>query len=245
MLGLFPLKKSGTYSRALPVPQRIVPLIEPLTLHGAGDLLARLSIPVPMFRNLALALLTAIFAIGCANNDNRSRQDTVYLGGFRHQNQPQRANFDNVSYWDGDNAGGAPSIKINLGEQRAYFYKGGELVGISVVSTGREGFGTTSGSFHIIQKDKDHVSSRFGDYVDASGGVIKKDIDRDKDPMPKGARYDGAKMPYFMRIVGGTGMHEGFLPGYPASHGCIRMPGFMAEKFFDNVNVGTPVTITN
>jgi lipoprotein-anchoring transpeptidase ErfK/SrfK len=197
-----------------------------------------------MFRNLALILLTATFTIGCAH-DSRVREDTVYLGGFHRQNQPQRANFDNVSYWDGDNAGGAPSIKINLGEQRAYFYKGGELVGISVVSTGREGFGTTAGNFKIIQKDKDHVSSRFGDYLNADGSILKKDVDRDKDPMPKGAKYDGAKMPYFMRIVGGTGMHEGFLPGYPASHGCIRMPGFMAEKFFDNVKVGTPVTVTN
>ena len=46
-----------------------------------------------------------------------------------------------------------------------------------------------------------------------------------------------------MRIVGGTGMHEGFLPGVPASHGCIRMPGFMAKDFFNSVSVGTPVTI--
>lgn len=190
-------------------------------------------------------LLAALFITGCANNDPRTREDTVYLGGFKRQNQPQRANFDNVSYWDGDHVSGAPSVKISLSEQRAYFYKGSELVGISVVSTGREGFGTTAGSFKIIQKDKDHVSSRFGDYVDANGGIIQKEIDRDKDPMPKGAKYDGAKMPFFMRIVGGTGMHEGFLPGYPASHGCIRMPGFMAEHFFDNLSVGTPVTITN
>ena len=196
-----------------------------------------------MFRNLVLSLLAATLAVGCGH-DTRQHDDTAYLGGFSHQTQPQRANFDNVSYWDGDNNTGAPSIKISLGEQRAYFYKGGELVGISVVSTGREGLETTSGNFHIIQKDKDHVSSRFGDYVDADGNIIKKDIDRDKDPMPKGARYDGAKMPNFMRIVGGTGMHEGFLPGYPASHGCIRMPGFMAQKFFDNVSVGTPVSIT-
>ena len=42
----------------------------------------------------------------------------------------------------------------------------------------------------------------------------------------------------------GIGMHEGFLPGYPASHGCIRMPGFMSERFFENVGVGTPVTIS-
>src|SRR5260221_12646035 len=108
-----------------------------------------------MFRHLALALLTAFFAIGCAP-ETRMVNDTVYLGGFRHQNQPQRANFDNVSYWDGDNASGAPSIKINLGEQRAYFYKGGELAGIPVLSTGREGFGPTPGSFSIIQRDKDH-----------------------------------------------------------------------------------------
>jgi lipoprotein-anchoring transpeptidase ErfK/SrfK len=51
-------------------------------------------------------------------------------------------------------------------------------------------------------------------------------------------------MPYFMRVTGGIGMHEGFLPGYAASHGCIRMPGFMAERFFENVSVGTPVTVT-
>ncbi|HEY3900372.1 MAG TPA: L,D-transpeptidase family protein [Chthoniobacter sp.] len=197
-----------------------------------------------MLRNFVLALLVATFAIGCAH-DTPSHNDTVYLGGFHHQDQSQRAPFDNVSYWDGDNVSGAPSIKINLPEQRAYFYKGGQLVGISIVSTGREGFGTTSGNFHIIQKDKDHVSSRFGDYDDANGNVLKKDIDRDKDPMPKGARYDGAKMPFFMRIVGGTGMHQGYLPGYPASHGCIRMPGFMAQKFFENVNVGTPVSVIN
>jgi lipoprotein-anchoring transpeptidase ErfK/SrfK len=197
-----------------------------------------------MLRNLVLASLATVIAVGCGGNP-KPQNDTAYLGGFHRQNQPQRANFDNVSYWDGDNTSGSPMIKINLGEQRAYFFKGGELVGISVVSTGREGFGTTSGNFHIIQKDKNHVSSRFGDYVDAGGNIIKKEIDRDKDPMPKGARYDGAKMPYFMRIVGGTGMHEGFLPGYPASHGCIRMPGFMAQKFFENVNVGTPVTVIN
>jgi len=216
----------------------------PLDAEGVKRFIGALLHSLPMLRNFVLILLAASFAVGCAH-DTRVRNDTAYLGGFRHQDQPQRANFDNVSYWDGDNASGAPSIKINLGEQRAYFYKGGELVGISIVSTGREGYGTTSGNFHIIQKDKDHVSSRFGDYVDADGNVIKKEIDREKDPMPKGARYDGAKMPYFMRIVGGTGMHQGFLPGYPASHGCIRMPGFMAEKFFENVSVGTPVSITN
>jgi lipoprotein-anchoring transpeptidase ErfK/SrfK len=46
-----------------------------------------------------------------------------------------------------------------------------------------------------------------------------------------------------MRIYGGVGMHQGYLPGYPASHGCIRLPGHMAEKFFREVRVGTPVRV--
>ena len=195
------------------------------------------------------ALLAALFFLaGCAD-DPRFDQRTTYLGdrigGMITGRQDREPGFDNVSYWDGDHVSGAPKVIIRLGEQRAYFYKGGTLVGISTISSGREGLGTVTGNFHIIQKDKDHVSSRFGDYIDRNGNIIQKEIDTQKDPKPPGAIYDGAKMPYFMRIVGGTGMHEGFLPGYPASHGCIRMPGFMAEAFFRNVSVGTPVTITN
>ncbi len=157
--------------------------------------------------------------------------------------EEQRANFDNVSYWDGDHAQGSPSISISLGEQRAYFYKGTELVGISVISTGREGFDTPQGRFKILQKNRDHVSSLYGNYVDRDGNIIQKDIDTKKDPKPPGAIYDGARMPFFMRFTGGVGMHEGFLPGYAASHGCIRMPGFMADAFFNNVSMGTPVTV--
>ena len=154
-----------------------------------------------------------------------------------------RRRVDTVSYWNGDGMSGKPSIRISLSAQRAYFYKGGRLAGVSAISSGREGLGTVTGHFHIIQKDKNHQSSLFGDYVDANGNVIKKDIDTSKDPKPPGAVFDGARMPNFMRIVGGTGMHEGYLPGYPASHGCIRMPGAMAEVFFRNVTEGTPVTI--
>ena len=147
------------------------------------------------------------------------------------------------SYWNGDSMSGSPSVRISLSQQRAFFYKDGQLAGVSRISSGREGLNTVTGSFHIIQKDPNHMSSLFGDYVDANGAVIQKEVDTRKDPKPKGARFDGAKMPNFMRIVGGTGMHEGYLPGYPASHGCIRMPGFMAAAFFRSVEVGTLVTI--
>jgi len=147
------------------------------------------------------------------------------------------------SYWHGDGVPGTPSVRISLSRQRAYFYKDGQLVGESAISSGREGLDTVTGEFHILQKDANHESSLFGDYVDADGVVIQKDVDTSKDPKPAGARYEGAKMPNFMRIVSGTGMHEGYLPGYAASHGCIRMPGPMAAAFFRSVAVGTPVSI--
>jgi hypothetical protein len=246
--GIFKLQ-AGLYRlsiRSFTQPIHLSHSIAPLTLPSSTPLLARFKkMPAPMLRLLGLFLLTALFITGCAR-DPRLREDTAYLGGFQRETQPQRANFDNVSFWDGDHVSGSPSIRIHLGEQRAYFYKGGELVGISVISSGREGFTTKTGNFKIIQKDRYHKSSLYGNYVDAAtGAIVKKDIDTSKDKRPPGTVYDGADMPYFMRIVGGIGMHEGFLPGYPASHGCIRMPGFMAEKFFENVSLGTPVSLVH
>lgn len=194
----------------------------------------------------ALLLSSVIVLSGCGTR-SRFRDDTLYIGGFHRNTQAQkRAAQDDVSYWDGDGVHGAPSVRIDIGDQKAYFYKAGQLVGVSALSTGREGFNTPTGNFHIQQKDRDHVSSLYGDYIDAqTNAIIKQNIDRSKDKMPKGAKFDGARMPFFMRIQAGVGMHEGFLPGYPASHGCIRMPGFMAEKFFENVSIGTPVTISH
>jgi lipoprotein-anchoring transpeptidase ErfK/SrfK len=203
--------------------------------------------PHSIFRLLFLvpAASAILFLTSCEGDDPRVAQ-SQYLGGV-YGNSPvsTSAPRDSVSYWDGDSVSGKPSIKIKLSEQRAYFYKGGQLVGVSQLSTGREGMGTTTGSFKIIQKDQNHVSSQYGDYVDAADNVVVANVDVGKDPKPPGTHFKGAPMPYFMRIVGGTGMHAGYLPGYPASHGCIRMPEFMAENFFRSVSVGTPITITN
>lgn len=148
------------------------------------------------------------------------------------------------SFWNGDSMTGAPAIMIRLSEQKAYFYKGGQLAGICRISTGREGFQTATGNFRVMQKDKYHRSSLYGDYVDVHGLVVKKDADVTKDLKPPGTHFLGASMPNFMRIVGGTGLHTGYLPGYPASHGCIRMPHHWSEAFFRNVEIGTPVTVS-
>ena len=186
-----------------------------------------------------------VFLVGCESDDPRLASDTQYLGGiYGEEPVSLSAPRDTVSYWDGNSIQGKPSVKISLGEQRAYFYKGGQLVGVSQLSTGREGKNTPPGKYRIIGKDVDHASSLYGDYVDAAGNVIVPNVELGKDPKPVGTKYKGAPMPYYMQIAPGFGMHAGYLPGYPASHGCIRMPEFMAEEFFRSVSVGTPVTIT-
>ncbi len=195
-------------------------------------------------------VLVALFLGGCGDSEKSrlANPNTSYLpstGGFASDAPVPGSNYDTVSYWDGDGVQGRSSVKIYLKEQRAYFYKADVLVGESQVSAGREGHNTPVGSYKIIQKDKDHASTLYGDYVDASGNVVQKDVEAGKDPKPPGAQFKGAPMPFFMRITGGVGMHEGYLPGYPASHGCIRMPGKMAEIFFNNVDLGTPVEIVD
>lgn len=153
------------------------------------------------------------------------------------------APMDDGSRWFGEGMTGKPHIKICLGEQKIYFYKGEELAGVSPMSSGREGMETRPGKFKVTEKDIDHKSSLFGDYVDKDGVVLKKEADVRKDPKPKGAIFDAAEMPFFMRINGAIGMHQGFLPGYPASHGCIRLPKHMAEIFFRETPLGTAVEI--
>ena len=157
----------------------------------------------------------------------------------------RRGAADGASYWRGDGTTGQPSIQIRLGEQRAYFYKGDTLVGVSALSTGREGHHTPAGDFKVIEKDKTHRSSEYGDYVNsATHEIVKRNVQNGKESRPPGSVFVGASMPNFLRITGGIGMHAGYLPGVPASHGCIRMPAFMAENFFVNAPLGTPVSIT-
>ncbi len=146
-------------------------------------------------------------------------------------------------YWNGDGVPGSPKIVVSISEQHAYFYKGKNLVGESTVSTGKPGFGTPPGSYTVLSKDATHVSTVFGDYVDDFGNVVKSNIDSRKDPKPPGSHYDGARMPFAMFFRSGYAMHQGYVPPYAASHGCIRVPQGMAETFFENAPVGTPVIV--
>lgn len=134
------------------------------------------------------------------------------------------------------------SVQINLQQQRAYLLQDGRPVLASPISSGRYGHLTGTGSFKVIEKEMNHHSSMYGKIVDAYGNTVVADADADMS-VPRGGKFIPAPMRYFMRFHGADGMHAGYLPGYPASHGCVRMPEQYAIAFFNAVEVGTPVTV--
>jgi len=138
---------------------------------------------------------------------------------------------------------GKASILVSLRAQRAYLYRGKEVVSEARISTGREGYGTPAGDFRVIRKDEDHRSSLYGAYVDDGGRIVKANVDVRKDRRPRGAHYVGASMPYFIEFLPGFGLHEGNRPGYPASHGCVRLSHWKARQFYHASHIGTRVTI--
>jgi hypothetical protein len=108
-------------------------------------------------------------------------------------------------------------LVVSLATQRAIVYRNGIPIGISTVSTGRPGHQTPTGVFVILQKHVEHYSSL----------------------------YDSAPMPYMQRLTwGGVALHAGKLPGYPASHGCIRLPHDFARLLYAITQRGMTVVIT-
>ena len=136
-------------------------------------------------------------------------------------------------------------VRVSLPRQRAYLMVGEEVAADSPISSGRAGHSTPTGHFSVLEKDPDHRSSIYGDFVDRSGRVVRAGISAKIDSAPSGTHYVGASMRWFMRLTGeGVGMHVGILPGYPASHGCVRMSADGAKLFYDHVKIGTPVTVS-
>ncbi|MEG8055450.1 L,D-transpeptidase [Sphingomonas sp. 22L2VL55-3] len=112
---------------------------------------------------------------------------------------------------------GPVTVIVSLATQKAYAYRNGVPIGVSTVSTGSDGHATPTGVFTVLQKDADHVSNVYKD----------------------------AAMPFMQRLTwGGIAMHAGNLPGYPASHGCIRLPPAFAKVLFGITRLGITVVIT-
>ena len=112
------------------------------------------------------------------------------------------------------------SIVVDLSTQTATAYENERPVFSGQISTGTAKRPTPTGRFRVLEKDIDHVSSSW--------------------PKPNG----GAKMHYMLRLTNyGIAMHLGFVPNYPASHGCIRMQNGFAQRMYNWAHVGLPVRV--
>jgi hypothetical protein len=107
-------------------------------------------------------------------------------------------------------------VYVDLARQRATVYRNGVRIAVTTISSGKPGYTTPMGVFTILEKDKDHRSRT----------------------------YDNAPMPYNLRLTWkGVALHAGNLPGYPASHGCVRLPMEFAKLLFDSMPMGGTVVI--
>jgi lipoprotein-anchoring transpeptidase ErfK/SrfK len=113
---------------------------------------------------------------------------------------------------------GPVEIVVSIPQQVAYIYRGGILIGLTTVSTGRPGHETPTGRFPIMEKHREHYSNL----------------------------YNSAPMPFMQRLtMGGIALHAGQIPGHPASHGCVRLPLDFARILFGVTQVGATVHIVD
>jgi len=207
--------------------------------------------PLSPILSILVVLAALSSAVSCTSTGRSARPpgQTDYLEGISAPSRPspakpaQMAMEDTFSFWDDDRTGGPPRIKLVISEQKAYFHRGDHLVGQSLIATGKDGHPTPLGSFKIFFKNADHKSSVYGWILDAEGNVINKDADIRVHKVPPGGKFDNSKMTWYNQFYPAIGMHAGYLPGYPASHGCVRMPEWMAKHFFDAAPLGTPVEV--
>lgn len=113
-------------------------------------------------------------------------------------------------------AAGPQRVVISLSDQLAYLYRGNTLMAVSTISSGKDEKPSPTGIFSVL----------------------------DKRPFYRSKKYDNAPMPWMQRIDQyGIALHGGYNPGYPASHGCLRLPVAFAKKLYSVTEVGTPVYI--
>ena len=119
--------------------------------------------------------------------------------------------------WLEDGGDGPLYMVISIEKQRVHVYRGDRLIGAASVSTGMKGHRTPTGDYPILQKRQWHRSNL----------------------------YSNAPMPFMQRLTwDGIALHAGHNPGYPASHGCIRLPYAFARQLFALTRIGTPVEVT-
>ena len=144
---------------------------------------------------------------------------------FGAMTQGQMVNKPIVQFEPGDfswhpehSPSGPVAVIVSIPDQLVHVYRGGIRIAVSTCSTGKKGHSTPAGVFTILQKDKNHHSST----------------------------YNNAPMPNMNRLTWqGIALHAGNLPGYPASHGCVRLPVKFSQLLFTVTHLGTPVILAN
>jgi len=135
-------------------------------------------------------------------------------------------------------------IVVSIPKQRAYLMIGEQVAADGPISSGKRGHESPQGHLKVLEKDPNHHSNIYGDFVDGLGRVVRAGVSARVDSAPSGTHFVGAPMTWFLRLTEeGVGMHVGILPGYPASHGCIRQSADGAKLFYAHVKVGTPVDV--
>ncbi len=124
----------------------------------------------------------------------------------------------NQFVWKDTDTGEALSIVVSLSTQRAFVYRGATMIAATTISSGKDGKDTPLGTYPILQKEQEHKSNLYND----------------------------ASMPFMQRLTwDGIAIHAGRNPGFPDSHGCIRVPTGFAKRLFGVTSLGTTVTVTD
>jgi L,D-transpeptidase-like protein len=135
------------------------------------------------------------------------------------------------------------NIVVSISKQQAYLMCNKEIVADAPISSGKGG-STPTGRFTVLRKDADQYSSVFGDFVDAQGRTKIAGVNVLGHSPPSGTHFVGASMKWFLKLTeDDLGLYEGIVPGYPASHGGIRMTSPGAELFYEHVEIGSRVDV--
>lgn len=135
-------------------------------------------------------------------------------------------------------------VIVSLSRQRVFLYNGEQVAIDAPISSGKKGHSTPMGHFHILVKELNHSSNIYGAFCDRSNRIVRSGVSEVIDSAPAGTHFVGAPMKFFMRLTEqGVGMHIGILPGYAASHGCVRLPADIAPLIYQKVRVGTSVVV--
>ena len=192
----------------------------------------------------------AIALTGCATLEQLQNPRARQASKYRQQHEAFRAQegWGKLTYRQPDllaQAGAKNSaVEISLGEQRGLLLVNGAVAMDFPVATGKSSHPTPEGAYKVLEKKKDHKSNLYGRIVSGEGETVVSDADTRSHVVPENAQFVGAPMPYWMRLTPtGVGMHVGYVPGRPASHGCIRLKKDVATELFGILEIGSPVTV--